>query len=139
MTLTRLWLEGFVTLTRQKWFGHITARNYENNLFCWNFQNPRETRPLPAPPCNAHAHGRPEPNLEDAQWVFHPAVALLNKFSWNIRQWEYANQGSHSVISKKPRLFMKKKHCLPKQNWNARRHMNANAWRKTVIKILIYL
>jgi len=109
------WLEGFVTLTRQKWFGHITARNYKNNLFCWNFQNPRETRPLLAPPYNAHAHGRLEPNLEDTQWVFHPAVALQNKFSWNIRQWEYANQGFHSAISKKPRLFMKKKHCLPKK------------------------
>ena len=33
---------------------------------------------------------------------------------------------------------MKKKHISTKNPENARRHMNANIWDKTVIKILIY-
>ena len=49
------------------------------------------------------------------------------------------NQGSHSVISNKPRLFMKKKHLSTKKNRNAKRRMNVSTWGKTVIKILIYL
>jgi len=36
------------------------------------------------------------------------------------------NQGSHSVISNKPRLFMKKKHLSTKKNRNAKRRMNVS-------------
>ena len=52
-----------------------------------------------------------------------------------------SEQGSHSVISIKPRLLIKKNICLglPKKARNTKRHMNANTWGKTVIKILIYL
>jgi len=33
--MTRLWLEGLVTLTRQIWLGHITVHWYESIRLCW--------------------------------------------------------------------------------------------------------
>jgi len=52
-------------------------------------------------------------------------LSQMSAFKSHMRQY----QGSHSEISKKPRLFMKKKHLSTKKNRNAKKHMNTNTLR----------